>query len=176
MVLVCRKWHSNVHHALLGPSVDEVGWVSMLMNLPSFYIQFLLTLLLAHVCCIPYFQIHQRHLHRFPTYHFACVVDDHLMKITHVIRCFRLCVSAWHSPHLVTSNVYILTSHALVLATLPALLCMVRRWTPMHETFSTRGEEWLSSVPKHIALYEVWFSSLIMLAREKCLASLALLS
>lgn len=22
----------------------------------------------------------------FPTYHFACVVDDHLMKITHVIR------------------------------------------------------------------------------------------
>jgi len=38
----------------------------------------------------------------FPTYHFASVVDDHLMKITHVIR----------------------------------------------------GEEWLSSVPKHIFLYE----------------------
>lgn len=39
---------------------------------------------------------------RFPTYHFASVVDDHLMKISHVIR----------------------------------------------------GEEWLSSVPKHIFLYE----------------------
>ncbi|MBN2398428.1 MAG: glutamate--tRNA ligase [Deltaproteobacteria bacterium] len=38
----------------------------------------------------------------FPTYHFASVVDDHLMRITHVIR----------------------------------------------------GEEWLSSVPKHIFLYE----------------------
>jgi len=38
----------------------------------------------------------------FPTYHFASVVDDHLMKITHIIR----------------------------------------------------GEEWLSSVPKHIFLYE----------------------
>lgn len=38
----------------------------------------------------------------FPTYHFASVVDDHLMKISHVIR----------------------------------------------------GEEWLSSVPKHIFLYE----------------------
>ncbi len=38
----------------------------------------------------------------FPTYHFAVVVDDHLMKITHVIR----------------------------------------------------GEEWLSSLPKHIVLYE----------------------
>ena len=39
---------------------------------------------------------------QFPTYHFANVVDDHLMQITHVIR----------------------------------------------------GEEWLSSVPKHIQLYE----------------------
>jgi len=38
----------------------------------------------------------------FPTYHFASVVDDHLMRITHIIR----------------------------------------------------GEEWLSSVPKHIFLYE----------------------
>lgn len=38
----------------------------------------------------------------FPTYHFACVVDDHHMKITHVIR----------------------------------------------------GEEWLSSAPKHMQLYE----------------------
>ncbi|KAJ6781137.1 hypothetical protein PWT90_04856 [Aphanocladium album] len=40
----------------------------------------------------------------FPTYHFACVVDDHLMKITHVIR----------------------------------------------------GEEWLISAPKHIALYQAF--------------------
>ncbi|KXZ38954.1 nondiscriminating glutamyl-tRNA synthetase [Alkalithermobacter thermoalcaliphilus JW-YL-7 = DSM 7308] len=40
----------------------------------------------------------------FPTYHFAVVVDDHLMKITHVIR----------------------------------------------------GEEWLSSTPKHIYLYEAF--------------------
>lgn len=40
----------------------------------------------------------------FPTYHFASVVDDHLMQITHVIR----------------------------------------------------GEEWLSSVPKHIFLYEAF--------------------
>ncbi|KDR94327.1 nondiscriminating glutamyl-tRNA synthetase [Peptoclostridium litorale DSM 5388] len=39
----------------------------------------------------------------FPTYHFAVVVDDHLMKITHVIR----------------------------------------------------GEEWISSTPKHVYLYEV---------------------
>ncbi len=38
---------------------------------------------------------------KFPTYHFACVVDDHLMEISHVIR----------------------------------------------------GEEWLNSTPKHIALY-----------------------
>lgn len=40
----------------------------------------------------------------FPTYHFAVVVDDHLMKITHVIR----------------------------------------------------GEEWLSSTPKHVYLYEAF--------------------
>ncbi len=40
----------------------------------------------------------------FPTYHFASVVDDHLMKITHIIR----------------------------------------------------GEEWLSSVPKHIFMYEAF--------------------
>ncbi|MEG1311035.1 MAG: glutamate--tRNA ligase [Peptostreptococcaceae bacterium] len=40
----------------------------------------------------------------FPTYHFAVVVDDHLMKITHVIR----------------------------------------------------GEEWVSSTPKHVYLYEVF--------------------
>ena len=40
----------------------------------------------------------------FPTYHFAVVVDDHLMKITHIIR----------------------------------------------------GEEWLSSTPKHVYLYEVF--------------------
>lgn len=40
----------------------------------------------------------------FPTYHLACVVDDHLMKITHVIR----------------------------------------------------GEEWLISAPKHIALYQAF--------------------
>lgn len=40
----------------------------------------------------------------FPTYHFAVVVDDHLMEITHVIR----------------------------------------------------GEEWLSSTPKHVYLYEVF--------------------
>ncbi|OAA57255.1 glutamyl-tRNA synthetase [Cordyceps fumosorosea ARSEF 2679] len=40
----------------------------------------------------------------FPTYHFACVVDDHLMKITHVIR----------------------------------------------------GEEWLISAPKHVALYHAF--------------------
>lgn len=40
----------------------------------------------------------------FPTYHFAVVVDDHLMKITHVIR----------------------------------------------------GEEWLSSTPKHVFLYEAF--------------------
>ncbi|ODV63335.1 glutamate--tRNA ligase MSE1, partial [Ascoidea rubescens DSM 1968] len=39
-----------------------------------------------------------------PTYHFACVIDDHLMKITHVIR----------------------------------------------------GEEWLPSTPKHIALYKAF--------------------
>ncbi|KAG5937205.1 hypothetical protein E4U59_004512 [Claviceps monticola] len=40
----------------------------------------------------------------FPTYHLACVVDDHLMKITHVIR----------------------------------------------------GEEWLISTPKHLALYQAF--------------------
>ncbi|TQV91872.1 hypothetical protein V2A60_006024 [Cordyceps javanica] len=40
----------------------------------------------------------------FPTYHFACVVDDHLMKITHVVR----------------------------------------------------GEEWLISAPKHVALYQAF--------------------
>lgn len=40
----------------------------------------------------------------FPTYHLACVVDDHLMKITHVIR----------------------------------------------------GEEWISSTPKHIVLYKAF--------------------
>ncbi|OAA78853.1 glutamyl-tRNA synthetase [Akanthomyces lecanii RCEF 1005] len=40
----------------------------------------------------------------FPTYHFACVVDDHLMNITHVIR----------------------------------------------------GEEWLISAPKHVALYQAF--------------------
>ena len=39
----------------------------------------------------------------FPTYHFAVVVDDHLMKITHIIR----------------------------------------------------GEEWLSSTPKHVYMYKV---------------------
>ena len=42
---------------------------------------------------------------KYPTYHLANVVDDHLMKITHVIR----------------------------------------------------GEEWLSSTPKHVILYEcIW--------------------
>ena len=57
----------------------------------------------------------------FPTYHFAVVVDDHLMEITHVIR----------------------------------------------------GEEWISSTPKHIMLYEMFgwdkpqFAHLSLLVNEK---------
>lgn len=57
----------------------------------------------------------------FPTYHFAVVVDDHLMEITHVIR----------------------------------------------------GEEWIPSTPKHIALYEMFgwevpaFAHLPLLVNEK---------
>ena len=57
----------------------------------------------------------------FPTYHFALIVDDHLMKITHVIR----------------------------------------------------GEEWISSTPKHIELYRMFgweppaFAHLPLLVNEK---------
>ena len=44
----------------------------------------------------------------FPTYHFACVVDDHLMQITHVIRAVE---------HLPNTQIHIQLQEALELAT-----------------------------------------------------------